>query len=431
VVDLGAGLVGLQPDRLGDGEAAAGRGGRHRRRGGVGHRLGGHRREGLADAGDRDHLDVVALDVGQAGDGGAPGRLPGDAPADLDLLAAGGGLGHGVGPVAGDGRGAGDGLGRGPGQPDAAGDLGRDQVGRPWRAGLERAVGAAAHAGAAELAELGDGEALPVAVDVGLLPGQQPLAQPGVGRDPGHVGVVEHVGGGEGVARELQARGVAAPGGRGERPGKRAHVAPPDGGVGQGRLDDPLLGVVTVDAGADVAGDGHRGAALDRVGVHEGVPDRGVAGRRVAEPDGHDVTGQDVRGDLQVGAGPPAVAAGVVDLEGDVALGDDRLGRPDDPDPWPGDLDGRGLPDVVPAVRSRQGRTRRPPANGVGCTIPPQCDGTSWQPRTATFEKALARRGVAPGQPLVWTRLPSPRTTHQTPLRPWPLVSPGALSPAK
>jgi hypothetical protein len=47
-------------------------------------------------------------------------------------------------------------------------------------------------------------------------------------------------------------------------------------------------------------------------------------------------------------ASPTVVSpAGVVDLEGDVALGDERLGRPDDADPWPGDLDGRGLPDVV------------------------------------------------------------------------------------
>src|SRR3954465_9725430 len=84
-------------------------------------------------------------------------------------------------------------------------------------AGVPGAGGAAAHAGAAGLAVLGDGQALTVAVGVLALPRHRALAEIGLRRDEGVGGVLEHVRGGELVALERERRRVAALGRRRQR----------------------------------------------------------------------------------------------------------------------------------------------------------------------------------------------------------------------
>jgi len=65
------------------------------------------------------------------------------------------------------------------------------------------------------------------------------------------------------------------------------------------------------------------------------------------ERDLDDVAAQDVRGDLQAGAVPPAEAAGVVDLEGDAPWAQVNPGRADDAGYGPDHLHERGGADVV------------------------------------------------------------------------------------
>ena len=120
-----------------------------------------------------------------------------DSLADLRLLATRCVLGDGRDLVTEDRRRAGEGHCRVPVHGDTAGHECGDDVGRAWRAGLQRAVGATAHAGAAGLAELGDRHTLTIGCRVGDLPCHRPLAETGVSGDGGVAEVVEDVGGEE------------------------------------------------------------------------------------------------------------------------------------------------------------------------------------------------------------------------------------------
>jgi hypothetical protein len=201
----------------------------------------------------------------------------------------------------------------GAGGPDCSGPLGQP-----------------AYAGAAGLAVLGDGQALPVGVRVFELPGHGTFAEPGVRGDFGIGRVVKVVGGGEGVSGDHQARGVAALGGRCERAGDCADVAACNRGVPEGRLNDALFQLGGVDVGTDVALNGDGAAAEFGVARHVGVLHCRFAGGGCTEPHGDDVTGTDVGGDGKAGACAPADTAGVVDLKGDAAGVDCCLGGTDD-----------------------------------------------------------------------------------------------------
>ena len=160
------------------------------------------------------------------------------------------------------------------------------------------------------------------------------------GQCVGAVGVVEDVGGLEGVGRgELEARGVATLGCRGEGAGDGPDVALADDRVDQGGLDDPLLDVGLVDGRVDVPlhDDGvvRRARALHRVTGDERVLHAGVVGEAVGEGDLDDVAGEHVGGDVEARARTPARATGVVDLERDAAGRDGGLGGADRADPGP------------------------------------------------------------------------------------------------
>ena len=326
----------------------------------IGNRERVNRRERLARCCSTETTyDVVVLTGLQARDRGARGRLTGDPPADLDLLASRDRLRHGCDAVAGDGRRAGNGNRRRPVDLDAALPVGRHvdrcHARRATWAAPERTVRAAAQAGTAELAELCDRDALPVGGRVGRLPGQETLAATGR-RDPRNRRVQEHVGRREGLARDLEARLVLAAVVRCERAGNRADVATPERGAGQLGVDDALLHVRRVHPRADVAHDREGVRTVDVVDARHVRVLRRDVGRcgAIGEGDAHDVTGPDVRRHVQVGTGTPAVATGVVDLERDIAFADDH------PRPSPR----RRYPGRVTSTTARPGR--RGPENPFG-----------------------------------------------------------------
>src|SRR4029078_6219102 len=198
---------------------------------------------------------------------------------------------------------------------------GGDDVGRPWGTGLQRTVRATAHTGAAGLAVLGNGHALPVGCGIGDLPRHCALAETGVGSDGGGRLVVEDVRREEGLRGRInhQAGRVAALVGRGQIAGHGANVALVDDRVAQCGLDDALLEVGRVDVGADVAADLDGRAGL-LSGVRIDIWHSGRTDGDTVEADRHDVAGLNVgRHVRRAGGVAPADAAGMVDLEGHVS----------------------------------------------------------------------------------------------------------------
>ena len=235
-----------------------------------------------------------------------------------------------------------------PVQLDASGHIGRRDVGRGSRAGLQRAVGAAAHSGATGFAVLGDGQALAVAVHICQLPCHGPGACRAGGQFSRSL-LIEDVGSGEGVSGDVQAGRVAAIVRGRQRAGQGAHVAAAHSGVLQRGLNDALFQLVGADPVPQIA--------LDRDGVavalggsgHVGVLDLGFAGGRSlpVELDRDDVPGADVGSDVHARAGAPADPAGVVDFEGHIPCGNLTAGGPDDSDIGPRDLHGCRLSHAV------------------------------------------------------------------------------------